>query len=81
MKKFNILDCIAMVLVIIGGINWGLYGAFGIDLVELIIGMNIFADIIYVLVGLSAIYLIFACKCCKGCSAKPVAPAENPMNI
>lgn len=51
---------IAFVLVIIGGLNWGLVGAFEFNLVEEIFGMSLLATIIYILVGLSAIYLIFA---------------------
>ena len=59
MKK-NVLDWIAFVLVIIGGINWGLVGLFSFDLVEAIFGaVPWLATIIYVLVGLSALYLIY----------------------
>lgn len=55
----NTLDWIAYVLVIIGGINWGLF-AFNFNLVSLIFGgIPVLATIIYVLVGLSAIYMIF----------------------
>jgi len=55
--KLSTLDVIAMVLVIIGGINWGLV-AFGYNLVDAIFGSVAgLAAIIYGLVGLSAIYL------------------------
>jgi len=44
--------------VIIGGLNWGLVGALGIDLVDLILGsIPILARIVYIVVGLAAIYL------------------------
>jgi uncharacterized protein len=57
----NVLDLIAMALVIIGGLNWGLVGALKIDLVQLIFGfMPILADVIYVVVGLSALYMAYA---------------------
>ncbi len=58
-KRLNALDWIALVLLIIGGINWGLVGLFQFDLVAAIFGSssNIVARIIYVLVGLSAIYI------------------------
>jgi hypothetical protein len=57
MKKLAALDLIALVLIIIGGLNWGLVGAFKFDLVAAIFGeMSIIARIVYILVGLSAIY-------------------------
>lgn len=60
MKKLSALDWIALILLIVGGLNWGLVGAFGFDLVAAIFGaMSLIAKIIYVLVGLSAIYYIF----------------------
>ena len=56
----NALDIIAMILVLIGGINWGLVGAFGLNLVSAIFGAaSIVGSIIYMLVGISAIYGIF----------------------
>jgi hypothetical protein len=59
MKK-NVLDWIALVLVIIGGINWGLVGIGGWNIVDLILGsVPILAKIVYILVGLSALYLIY----------------------
>jgi uncharacterized membrane protein YuzA (DUF378 family) len=49
-----------LVLVIIGGLNWGLIGFFGFDLVAAIFGsMSFLSKIIYDLVGLAALYLIF----------------------
>ena len=60
MAKMNTLDWIAYVLVIIGGLNWGLVGLFGLDLVELIFGaIPVLQNIVYILVGLSALYLIY----------------------
>jgi len=50
-------DVIAAVLLVIGGLNWGLYGFFGVDLVAQIFGgMSVFSRIIYSLVGLAALY-------------------------
>lgn len=58
MAKLNVLDWIALILVIIGGLNWGLVGLFNFDLVAAIFGdMSVLSRIIYVLVCLSAIYL------------------------
>jgi len=59
MKK-NILDIIALVLVIVGGLNWGLVGVLEFDLVEAILGtMSVASRIVYGLVGLSALYTIY----------------------
>jgi len=60
MKKLGALDWIALILIIVGGLNWGLVGAFKFDLVAAILGeMSLLAKIVYILVGLSAIYGIF----------------------
>jgi uncharacterized membrane protein YuzA (DUF378 family) len=57
--KFNGIDWVAYVLVLIGALNWGLVGAFKFNLVEKIFGdMTVLARIIYVLVGLAALYLV-----------------------
>lgn len=51
-------DGIALTLLIIGGINWLLVGAFEFDLVAAITGgsTSIIARVIYILVGISALY-------------------------
>lgn len=59
MNKLSILDWVALILIIVGGLNWGLVGAFKFDLVAAIFGtMSAFARVVYVLVGLSAIYTL-----------------------
>ncbi|MES2933643.1 MAG: DUF378 domain-containing protein [Pseudomonadota bacterium] len=59
-RKMNALDWLAMILLFIGGINWGLVGLFNIDLVARIFGeMTTPARIVYALVGLSALYSIY----------------------
>ena len=61
MGKMNALDWIAFVLVVVGGLNWGLVGFFNFDLVATIFGdMSIISRIVYALVGLAALYGIFA---------------------
>ncbi|MFC4772012.1 DUF378 domain-containing protein [Enterococcus hermanniensis] len=54
------LDIIALVLLIIGGVNWLLVGLFEYDLVAAISGgsTTILAKIIYIVVGLSALYCL-----------------------
>jgi uncharacterized protein len=57
----KLISKIALMLVIIGALNWGLVGLFQLDLVaELFGGMNsLLSRIIYTLVGLSAAYIIY----------------------
>ena len=51
------IDWTALVLMIIGAVNWGLVGAFGIDLVAAIFGeMSALARLVYVLVGLAGLW-------------------------
>ncbi len=51
------LDYIALVLVLIGAVNWGLIGLFDLDLVRLMFGeMSTFSRIIYTLVGVAGLY-------------------------
>ncbi len=55
--KLNTLDIIALILVIVGGLNW-LLVALGYNLVTMILGsIPLLVTIVYILVGLSAIYL------------------------
>ena len=51
------IDVAAASILFIGGVNWGLVGLFGFNLVAWIFGeMSMLTRIIYVLVGISAIY-------------------------
>lgn len=53
----KVIDKIALVLIIIGAINWGLIGFFGFDLVATIFGeMPVISRIVYVLVGISGLW-------------------------
>lgn len=59
-SKLNAIDWIAIILVVVGGLNWGLVGVFGLDLVEKIFGSwPVIQKIVYDLVGLGAIYMIY----------------------
>ena len=56
------LDYTVLVLVIIGAINWGLIGFFGLDLVALIFGsISIISRIIYAVIGVCGLYAISFC--------------------
>lgn len=54
----KIISLIAMILVLIGGLNWGLVGLFDLNLVAALFGTTILAQIVYILVGVSALWLI-----------------------
>jgi uncharacterized membrane protein YuzA (DUF378 family) len=57
----GVLWTIALVLLIVGGINWGLVGLFGIDLVATLFGdMSGLSRVVYVLVGIAALISVFA---------------------
>jgi len=61
MKSLNVLDWIAIILLVIGGLNWGLVGIFSWDLVAAIFGdMAVVSRIIYILVGISGLYILFS---------------------
>lgn len=58
MQKLNSLEWVAIILVIVGALNWALVGAFSFDLVAAIFGdMSWLSRIVYILVGLAGIYL------------------------
>ncbi len=60
MKNASTLDMLALALVIIGGLNWGLVGLLNLDLVQLLLGsIPILAQIVYIVVGLAALYMIY----------------------
>jgi uncharacterized membrane protein YuzA (DUF378 family) len=53
------LDYIALLLVVIGAVNWGLIGFFSFDLVRAIFGdMTLISRIVYALVGVSGLYAL-----------------------
>ncbi len=55
----GILNKGALLLCIIGGINWGLIGLFGFDLVAWLLGdMSIWSRCVYTLVGLGALWSV-----------------------
>ena len=66
------LHMIAYILLFIGGLNWGLVGLLQLNLVTLIFGsVPGLVTVIYILVGVSAVYLAFMHKSyCKVCAGK-----------
>ena len=75
MKTIHI---ITFLLLIIGGLNWFLVGVAGWDIGNIFGGQAaIISRIIYILVGLSAIYELATHKsCCKDCSNKAATPVK-----
>jgi len=55
----KVVNCIALALIIIGAINWGLIGAFNFNLVDMLFGENtVLSRIIYGLVGISGLWAL-----------------------
>jgi uncharacterized protein len=60
---------VAFILLVVGGLNWGLVALFDLDLVETLVGQwDTVATLVYVLIGLSALYeLVGHKKHCTVC--------------
>jgi len=58
----RILDIIVAILLIIGGLNWGLVGFFNFNLVEAILGHCACERVIYAIVGVCALYKLMRWK-------------------
>lgn len=58
--KMKEVDWLAYVLVTIGALNWGLVGAFRLDLVQTVLGTSpALVQLVYILVGLSGLYSLY----------------------
>ncbi len=65
MKKMCVGHKVAMLLVIVGALNWGLVGAFNVNLVMMLFGKMAWLErTVYVLVGLSGLMMLGLGKCC-----------------
>jgi uncharacterized protein len=65
------LDVVSLILLVVGGLNWGLVGAAHFDLVAAIFGMHfgetsMLSAAVYLLVGLAALYQAVAFKAIQG---------------
>lgn len=61
--KNKTVEMIASILLLVGGICWGLIGAFNYEPISMVVGggdmMHPFVRFVYVLVGLSALYRLY----------------------
>jgi len=63
MKAMKDFDVVVWIILIIGGLNWGLVGLFDFNLVAAIFGpMSLITRFIYIIVGVAAIYDVLAVK-------------------
>lgn len=67
---------LALVLIVVGALNWGLWGLFQFDLVAWIFGGNTmpWSRLFYIVIGLSGVWglkfvgkMLGLCSCCCGC--------------
>ncbi len=68
----KIIRFLAILLIIVGALNWGLVGFFQYNLVSDLFGgeSSMISRIIFGLVGLAGLYSItFLCKCCCSCKS------------
>ena len=68
----KIVNWVTLILLVIGGLNWGLVGIAGIDVIMAIFGAGIISQIIYILVGLSAIYVAVMAATGKQSPSQPM---------
>lgn len=58
--KMNELDWASWVFILLGALNWGLVGAFRLDLVQTVLGTSpALVQLVYILVGLSGLYWLY----------------------
>ena len=84
MKKFNL---IVLLLILIGALNWGLWGFFQFDIVAWVFGSNssVWSRIVYGIIGLSGVWGLSFIKCWKGvsqssCSGKKSCSKKGKRN-
>ena len=59
-SAMSAMDYIAMALLIIGGLNWGMVGLFNVDMVATLFGPgSALTRVVYVLVGVAALYSVY----------------------
>ena len=81
--KLRGFDLATLVLIVIGGLNWGLIGLFNFNLVGAIFGSgSVLARLIYILVGASAVYVaVRSPHLAHLREPKPVQQTEPPRSV
>lgn len=70
--EMNVLDWVATILMIVGGINWGLVGAFDYNVVAALFGdQTPLTRLVYALVGIAALYGVYMAA--RIASRRPIA--------
>jgi len=54
----GVIGLIAFILILLGALNWGLVGLFNFNLVTVIFGYGMVTNVIYVIIGVAALYKI-----------------------
>lgn len=73
------LHMVAFGLLVVGGLNW-LLAAFNYNLVEMIFGTSVISMLIYILIGLSAVYeVVTHKKTCKLCASGGMSQGNGMM--
>jgi uncharacterized protein len=70
MKSHMMIHVVAVTLVIVGALNWGLVGLFNYNLVSMLLGSSpMLEQLVYILVGASGIFLAFThFSYCQDCA-------------
>lgn len=55
---FSVVKLVAVILLIVGGLNWGLVGAFHYNLVEALFGAGLITRVVYISVGVAAVLIL-----------------------
>lgn len=71
-NNMKVVNLVTLILLVIGGLNWGLVGIAGVDIVMTILGAGIISQIVYILVGLSAIYVAVMAAMGKQSPSQPM---------
>lgn len=70
-KTARLLHMVSFTLVVAGALNWGLVGLLNLNLVTMLLGKGMLEQVVYVLVGLSAVHVGLAHKNgCRTCGGK-----------
>lgn len=61
MKNGSVVDWVVAILLIVGGLNWGLVGVAHFDVVAAVFGAgSMVSKVVYILVGLAAVYKVYS---------------------